>query len=275
MTGATDETLATGFRQVDSTGASQAFIDCLDLQTGLEQTHAWKLRGFDHMRIQGGHHVLDVGCGTGDDARALSARVGPSGRVVGIDNSAEMVREAKARSEGTDLPVEFHRMAVTELDFPDESFDSIHTERVLVHVHDGASAVAEMARLLRPGGRLVMTEPDMDTNIVNAGDRDVTRRILSHRGDLMANGWIGRELPGFCHAAGLRSIEIHPEVQVITDPRIGRGLFDLEAAVDAARQAGLITSDEGAAWLAVIEAHAKSGSYFGSCTLFTVVATRT
>ena len=72
-----------------------------------------------------GQHVLDVGCGTGDDARDMAAIVGPGGKVVGLDNSQAMVDEAKRRAAGLSLPLEFHVGDAMHMTCAAGSFDAV------------------------------------------------------------------------------------------------------------------------------------------------------
>src|SRR6266581_4620497 len=121
------------------------------------------------MYIRPGHAVLDVGCGAGDDLRSLAQLVGPTGRVVGVDNSETMLQEARERTRG--LPVECHTGDAHHLDFAADSFDSCRAERVLQHVEEPFQAFAEFVRVVRPGCRVVVADPDYGTLMVDATDR--------------------------------------------------------------------------------------------------------
>ncbi len=101
------------------------------------------------MRV--GMHTLDVACGSGIATRRAAEEVGPAGRAVGIDLSPGQIRVA--RSRGPEW-VEYFVMDAMALEFPDGSFDAV-TARY-PHFPDRAGALAEMARLLRPGGRVAI-----------------------------------------------------------------------------------------------------------------------
>ena len=74
--------------------------------------------------------MLEVGCGTGDDSRAIAGLAGANGQVVAIDFSAAMIAEARRRTTDTSLPLEFHEGDAMKLGFADASFDCARAERL-------------------------------------------------------------------------------------------------------------------------------------------------
>src|SRR5262245_54965706 len=109
-----------GFQDVDRAGDPGALVSYLDTVTALDAARAYKRQSFVRLGLQDGQSVLDVGCGAGDDLRALAALVGPTGRVVGVESSAEMLAQARERTRG--LPVDVRMGHAQRLDFPDGSF---------------------------------------------------------------------------------------------------------------------------------------------------------
>jgi ubiquinone/menaquinone biosynthesis C-methylase UbiE len=108
----------------------------------------------ERMALQAGASVLDVGCGTGRLAAWMAERVGPSGQVVGIDPLAERIALARARVPG----VRFQIGHAEDLGaFADGSFDGVCMSAVFHWIPDQAKALAEIARVLRPGGKLGFT----------------------------------------------------------------------------------------------------------------------
>jgi ubiquinone/menaquinone biosynthesis C-methylase UbiE len=97
-----------------------------------------------------GDHVLDVACGTGIVARTAAERTGAAGRVVGLDLNEAML--TVARRVRPDL--DWRQGDAASLPFPDDSFDVVLCQSGLMFVPDAAAAVGEMARVVRPGGRV-------------------------------------------------------------------------------------------------------------------------
>jgi ubiquinone/menaquinone biosynthesis C-methylase UbiE len=109
-------------------------------------------------RLQPGEQALDVGCGTGILALAAARRVGASGRVVGIDPSAQQIARARVKAARRNVPIEFQIAVIEELPFRDQTFDVVFSTLMMHHLPAPLKrqGLAEIARVLKPGGRLVI-----------------------------------------------------------------------------------------------------------------------
>jgi demethylmenaquinone methyltransferase / 2-methoxy-6-polyprenyl-1,4-benzoquinol methylase len=120
--------------------------------------HQWRQRAVDRAQVRPGSDALDVCCGTGDLALELRRRIGPDGRVVGCDFSEPMLELARRKSGDESLPVEFGWADALELPYGEGSFDAVTIGFGARNLADLERGIAEMARVLRPGGRLVILE---------------------------------------------------------------------------------------------------------------------
>ncbi len=114
-------------------------------------------------RISTGDRVLDVGSGTGSLAFSAGRAVGPTGRVVGVEPSAEMVGWARTKARVRRVPVEFVATAGESLPFPAASFDVVMLSLVLHQLPLDAlhGTMAQVRRVLVPGGRLLLVDLDL------------------------------------------------------------------------------------------------------------------
>lgn len=199
----------TQFTEIDLTPDARFFVEFMDLANAQPDRQPLKSIIAERLSLSPGDRVLDVGCGTGDDARALASLVGPDGQVIGIDASESMINVARERSQASALPVEFAVGNVFKLEFSDNTFDACRCETVLMHL-DGepARAIAEMVRVTRPGGRVVLSDFHWDALVIDHPDRSRTRDIVRTACDGIRHGWIGSQLPRLAADASLIDVQV-------------------------------------------------------------------
>jgi ubiquinone/menaquinone biosynthesis C-methylase UbiE len=243
-----------------------------DAGNQLPSIRALKPLMLDQLRLRRGLRVLEVGCGAGDDVRTIARRIGPGGHVLGIDASPPTVAEATRRSQGRNLPVAFQVGDALALDVPDASFDRCRAERLLMHV-DGEPAVvlAEIARVLRPGGRAVVFDFDWDALVIDGAERELTRRIVRSYSDGVRNGWVGRALPRMLRDAGLADITIVPHAVEIPYDFFG---WVLSGHLDAALAEGLFSPQELIAWWDELDGAHERARFFAALLGFVVAGTK-
>lgn len=272
----TVEELASGhgtWAQVDNTGDPGWFVRFLDRSRArsLAAAATYPDHFFAHLNVQQGHHVLDIGCGTGDLLHPLARLVGPRGRVVGVDSSRVMISEAQRRAAHTELPLEFTIGDVHRLDFAADSFDRCLSTAVLQHVTNPGLAVSEMARVTRPGGMIVALEQDWETQVIDASDHGLTRRILNFFCDSIPNGWIGRQLSGLFRKVDLTGVSVTPLTYAFTDYEVADSSLGLSATVKQAQERGVLTSDEATSWLADLQERSRAHQFFCAFTVFRAI----
>ncbi|MFN8515682.1 MAG: methyltransferase domain-containing protein [Thermomicrobiales bacterium] len=259
-----------GFRNVDATATPAAFVNYLDQLMALEDMRRYKRESYALVGARPGARLLDLGCGAGDDARAIARLVAPGGQVIGLDSSARMIDAARERAARDSLPIEFVVGDLYQLAYPDASFDGVRADRVFQHLPDRPKALAEAIRVLRPGGTVVVSDPDWETLVLDLPDRTLIRKFAHFRCDGYYGGWTGRELPRLFRDAGLTDIAAHPFTVVIDDFALADQIYLLHGYAEKAHAAGALTAAELATWQAHLAAAASAPTFFTAFTGFTV-----
>ncbi|WP_433600228.1 methyltransferase domain-containing protein [Nocardia sp. CA-135953] len=134
-----------------------------------------------------GDHAVDIGCGPGQLVRGLADRVGPAGRVIGIDPSQEMIDYASGRAAPN---CRFEVGAAQSLTLPDASVDVVTSTFVMHHIPQAqrTAALAQMFRVLRPGGRLLLADTHPTGIVLPAAVRIMSRFAARRTDDPHAPG---------------------------------------------------------------------------------------
>lgn len=259
------------FASVDRTNDPGTFIRTLELARQVQGFAATRAEVMDGLRIAEGHSVLDVGCGVGFDCLLFAERVGPHGRVVGIDLSETMLAEATRRADGLGLPVSYELGDATQLDFPDGTFDSCRCERVLEYVPDVDRVISEMIRVTRPGGRIGVFGTDFGTLVIDHPDTETTDRIIGILRGAVPQRILGRTLPRRFRQQGLSELQVSAHSLLFALP-ILETIF--AGVLLGAEQRGDLTRDELSLWWDGLRMADKAGSITAQMTAFIVAGTK-
>jgi SAM-dependent methyltransferase len=162
-----------------------------------------------------GARMLDVACGTGVVTRLLPARVGPGGRVVGLDLNPNMLAVARAATAG--LPIEWLEGSVQAMPLPDGAFDLVLCQQGLQLFPDKPAALREMYRVLAPGGRLLLAVWKSTAHCPGfaALERALAKYVGAAAAKLPPFSFGDRAaLRGVIAGAGFRDLEIRAEVKM-------------------------------------------------------------
>lgn len=261
----------TDFTEVDRARDSSWFVDFMDRANAIPEYARIRAGLADALWVGRDGVVLDVGCGTGEDALELAVRSGA--RVLGTDLSLAMVEEARRRGAGRNLPVEFRVGDAAGIELPDGSVDGVRAKLVLMHCADVSRAASELVRVLRPGGRIAVFDYDFETSVVDHPDTASTRAVVRCLSDGHANSWSGRQMRRRFLDLRLTEVTVTPHTVCMPHSFFRMSVSGKLAQAQADGSLALSVT-ELADWWSLLDDAAATDRFFATLTGFLVAGTR-
>jgi SAM-dependent methyltransferase len=229
------------------------------------------------LALRPGERVLDVGSGPGLLAADMAEVVGLAGHVIGIDVSDAMLALGQRRCAniGETVRLSFIKADATALPFPDAAFDAAVSIQVYEYVADLPNALAELYRVLRPGGRALILDTDWDSIVWHADDPERMGRLLDAWRARFADPHLPRTLGHQLRAAGFQVSR--PEALVLLNPEYDANTYSVangEIMADYAVTRGSLTRDQADAWTQDLRQLGRDGQYFFSLNRYLFLARR-
>jgi SAM-dependent methyltransferase len=231
----------------------------------------------DVLALQAGERVVDVGAGPGLLAAEMATQVGPDGRVIGLDLSDSMLALSRQRSAdlGVSGRLSFLKADAVRLPFADSVFDVAVSTQVYEYVPDVPAALAEVYRVLRPGGRVLILDTDWDSIVWAAGDQARMQRLLEAWVDRFADPQLPRSLAWQLQGTGFQVVR--REVLVLFDPEYDPDTYSVangQIMADFAVAQGRMPREEAEAWMRDLQRLGRQGRYFFSLNRYLFLATK-
>jgi ubiquinone/menaquinone biosynthesis C-methylase UbiE len=226
------------------------------------------------LELRPGERVLDIGSGPGFPAADMAVAVGDLARVWGIDISESMVATSQSRCANLSH-VEFQVGNATQLPFPDGDFDVAVSTQVYEYLSDGdlTTALAELHRVLRPGGRALILDTDGDSIVWHSTDRARMARILAAWEEHCADFHLPPKLSTKLARAGfsVHSRDVIPLLNPEYDPNTySYGLISMITVFTPGKRG--VTEEETKAWAENLRRLGEEGSYFFSLNRYLFLA---
>lgn len=214
--------------------------DRLNRLLSFNQDQRWRRKTVKLSRVQTGDRVLDVCCGTGDLAFAFEKAVGNEGQVIGSDFTPEMIEIANSKRDKLSSANQFQVADTLALPFPEAAFDVCSVGFGIRNVQDVGAGIREMARTIKPGGRLVILEfTDPKNKIFAAVCKFYMNRILPKIGQLLsgskhkAYSYLPDSIALFPDADALAALMRASGLKDVTYKRLNLGTVAIHVGVKA------------------------------------------
>jgi ubiquinone/menaquinone biosynthesis C-methylase UbiE len=233
-----------------------------------------RMRTLEALHLEAGESVLDVGCGSGLLAYDMATLVGTDGRVVGVDVSEDMLMLAERRC--ADLPqVDLKQSEAENLSAGDASFDAVTCVQVLLYLSDVPTALSEMRRVLKTGGRIAIIETDWRGMVLNSFDDPLTRKMIAAWDDAVSSPNLPVRLGPLMKSQGFSAVSVDAFPILNTSCTPGNFSSDmLEQFARYAREQGTVSAGDSEAWLDDLQQKGADGSYFFCVNRFVFTAVK-
>lgn len=220
-----------------------------------------RLVTLESLALNAGESILDAGCGTGLLLELEAKAVGPAGRAEGVDFSDDMLDVARARCAAL-AQVKLQQGSVEKLEFESDSFDALSCTQTLLYVKRLQIALAEMYRVLKPGGRIAIVETDWSGAILTSSDQPLTRKIFDAWDKAVVNPNLPKRLKPLLSSLGFGAIRVQA-IPVLnasySEACFSAGMLDNFAST--ALKQKIISARESEQWLSDIAELAQRDAY--------------
>jgi ubiquinone/menaquinone biosynthesis C-methylase UbiE len=251
-----------GFTSVDEQADPKAWVAVLDKLRAEPFYAAYKQHVLELLEPRDGARYLDLGAGTGDDARSIASSANCC--VIAADRSLTMAMACRTRGRVPALVCD-----AAHLPFPAATFDGLCADRTFQHLLNPERTLAEMVRVCRSAGRVVVVDPDYDTQVMEFPDQHLASRVLRYRADrMLRNGAIAHRMPAMFRDAGFHSVQVDPLTLTVRDPSATDNVMGLRTWARSAAANEFLSTEDADRWEDLFDETVRTGKFIYAVTFF-------
>ncbi|MEC4747751.1 methyltransferase domain-containing protein [Methylomicrobium sp. Wu6] len=238
---------------------------------------ALKQRSYERLAVGKESRLLDLGCGPGGDVFALAGMIDPSGQITGFDNDIGMLKQASTAGAHDALKdrAAFIQGNAQDLPFQDNVFDGCRSERLFMHLDQPERTLAEMQRVTRPGGKIVVIDTDWLSLSIDTPFPATERALSEYRlARVLKNGYSGRSLYRQFKQCQLADVQVEVYPLCVTDLDLFYFLTMQEAIEEQALAAQWISAVQLEDWRREIRRAADAGCFYASANMVMISAVK-
>ncbi len=226
------------------------------------------------LNLRAGDRVVDVGCGPGLLTREIALAVGESGYVLGIDVSESMLNLARRRSNDL-TQIELKNNSADTISAPDNSFDAVTCTQLLLYLPNVAETIQEMARVLKPGGRIAIIETDWRNVLFECDDQPFMRRLFASWEASLASPYLPGKLQALLSDAGFWGIKVEAIPIINTSYLLDNYSGQMVAySLRESKKNGTLTDQQAEAFVAELKQRSAENRYFFCVNRFLFTAVK-
>ena len=236
-----------------------------------------KQNSYSNMHVSEGDTVLDVGCGPGFDVMALAELVGIRGKVVGFDHDEAMLSQALQNIAHTyqDRDISLIQGCANQLPFQNNYFTSCRSERLFMHLRTPEQTLAEIIRVTKPGGNVVIIDTDWASLSIDNPLPKIEQTLSNYRiSQVLNNGYSGRSLYRQFRKLQLANIKIDVTPICVTDIKLFYYLSMQQTVEEQALACRVITERELKYWREELNQAADNDYFYCSVNLIMISASK-
>lgn len=215
------------------------------------------------LNVKPGEKLLDIGCGPSHIIYELSTKIGPTGTIDGMDMAEEALSVGKRRCANLEN-INFHIGEATALPFDDNTYDVVMSCQVFEYIHDIPTALAEVYRVLKPGGRVLIYNTDWQALLWHSSDRERMAHIMEVWDGHLADPSLPQTLGHQMKSAGFKNVETMPAIRLDTEYEPSNGSSAVSKFVIGYALSQGVAEDKVNAWEEDLIRCNEEGRYFYS-----------